>query len=280
MPFPELTALARYLETTSPDDTEEQVLNLDRVRELRAYVSTKHVEEVTGSVEAARILIEILATPTSLVDREEVLGLACRLLSVAEGAVEALSTSPAAATTSPRVQTIHDMVLGEMLIELGYAQRDQVAAGLRMHRKTRMPLGECMLLSGAATPERLLETIRLQERLRGGETSPPLAADSTTDEPVAAPTEKSADTRVAEGEPSDFQASHYLFLGELLLQQGAIAGEQLERAMHRHHLEGVRVGDALLDAGALTEPQLQSGLELQERLRRVAGLECRGLTGA
>jgi len=64
-----------------------------------------------------------------------------------------------------------------------------------------------------------------------------------------------------------------IFLGEVLLGADMITNEQLEKALHLHHKTGLRVGEALVQLGALGEQDILDGLELQKQLRRIAGLQ-------
>ena len=51
-----------------------------------------------------------------------------------------------------------------------------------------------------------------------------------------------------------------------------IDNDQLEQAMHIHHHTGAQVGAALIQIGALSDEDLESGLELQRQLKFIAGL--------
>ena len=170
------------------------------------------------------------------------------------------------------------MNFGRMLVELGQVTRNQVAAALRFHRAKGPRIGECLLLQGAIAPEHLLNALKIQDLLRtppqgithetlarykqdaGLKTSAPASNNPLAPVPVsqkAAPAQ-----RVTEG----------IFLGEVLLGAEMITNDQLEKALHLHHHSGMRVGEALIQLGVLTEKDVQSGIELQEQLRRIAGM--------
>jgi hypothetical protein len=181
---------------------------------------------------------------------------------------------------NPELPLMNDLVLGRMLIELGHATRDEVAMGLRKHRTMGLPVGECLLLTGTVTADNLLDTLKLQQNLRTGldaeemlrrrEQERKALSGELYPEAGALPTEApSSDEPVDAG----MRVTEQMFIGEVLLGAGMITNEELGEAMNVHHLEGLRVGDALVRAGALTPEELETGLELQMRLRRVAGLK-------
>ena len=299
MTFPELTAFARHLEACSPDDLEEHENNRDLLGDLCAFVRSKDVPEISACLEGAHRLLELLAEPTRRVDRAAVQRIATDLIGLVESAITRrpaqqrvpppepeepellgeLELVDAGESEPPRLQGIRDMVLGTMLIELGHATRDQVAAALRMHRRMGLPVGECMLLSGATSPDHLLETLALQRKLRAEpEPQAPrkderlLAVDRKVREKQAEMARAYGVQTPAEVKPG-MRVTEAMFLGEVLLGAGLITNEALEEAMHLHHLEGLQVGQALLRLGALSEEDLEHGLELHKKLRHVAGLK-------
>ena len=162
------------------------------------------------------------------------------------------------------------MVLGRMLIELGHATRQEVAAGLRQHRQMGMPIGECLLMSGAVSPERLLETLRLQEKMRS--MAQEVSLETMIEAERVREEVRAEEARQRKPAAAAMRVTKDMFFGEVLLGAEMITNEQLELAMRIHHLEGLKVGEALVKIGALTEADVQEGLALQENLRYVAGL--------
>jgi hypothetical protein len=167
--------------------------------------------------------------------------------------------------------TPDDMLLGQILLRLGHVTAEQVERALAMHREKGMAIGECLLMTGACAPERVLEALQLQQRLRGG------AAPGATVVPVHPAAPHMA--RPAGAPPieiktppvqADFHVTTDIFLGEVLLGAEMITKEQLESAMRMHHLKRVRVGEALVELGALTADQVDTGIELQRSLQSIA----------
>jgi len=184
-----------------------------------------------------------------------------------------------------------DMAFGRMLVELGHVTRDQVAAALRFHRSRGPRIGECLLLTGSISPEHLLNALKIQDLLRAtphGITPETLERYKATPEPQA-PGPEAAEGKAPEREPraptpqrppdAAQRVTEGIFLGEVLLGADMITNEQLEKALHIHHHKGVRVGEALVQIGALTEEDVQAGIELQEQLRYIAGLQSVRMSG-
>lgn len=178
-----------------------------------------------------------------------------------------------AAVPTEEFPECNDEVLGKMLIALGHVTREQVASALRLHREKKLRLGECLLLQGATTPDRVLNTLKIQDSMRGAKNAEEDGQHfevEVTRTPLRRPMPKKSDGPPPK--PAALHVTEKMFIGEVLLGAEMITNEQLEEAMHRHHHDGVRVGEALVLMGALTEKEIQSGLALHESLRHIAGL--------
>ena len=173
--------------------------------------------------------------------------------------------SEAAPSTEPKTDQAaakgsEDPPLGRILLASKQITRAQLANALRFHRTRKMPIGECLLLLGACSPEALLSALRHQEQTREAGKAPEKPAKKV---PKPAPS-------YTDATQANMEVTTDMFLGEVLLGADMITHEQLEKAMHVHHLDGVRVGDALLSIGALTREELEAGLVLQRHLRNAA----------
>lgn len=162
-------------------------------------------------------------------------------------------------------------LLGQLLIEMGHVKETEVADALAMHRDRGMPIGECLLLGGAITPDKLMRALRIQAQLRAEALDPEVEQAPrrkvSLPPPGAMPSELHADKGKAA-----MRVTRDMFIGEVLLGSEVITEGELEEAMRIHHLEKIRVGEALLRLEAVTEEELDAALELQSRLRGIAGL--------
>lgn len=297
MTFHEITALSRHFAEADPADRREHGRNVDRLRELCAFVQGRIDPELAACLEATARLTEAMAGSSERLDRRSLHEIACRLLGTVEKVLQDLGRPAAgeeaislaepgttagaqdlAATTStesvqgpatyepkgdPALPKINNMVFGELVIELGWCTREQVERALDMHSKVGIPVGECLLVQGSATPEKILEALRIQERMRS------MSAPHEPSDPASA---TSSQPRGLEPGDAGILVTKQIFLGEVLLGVGMITKDQLQQAMHRHHFENVRVGRALVELGALSEADLKRGLDIQRSLQFAAGL--------
>jgi len=166
-------------------------------------------------------------------------------------------------------------LLGSILLALGNLPRKSLADALRMHRKGGLPIGECLLMSGAMTPDQIMHGLGLQERLR---LEHDMQADQRQKASVAAAQPRLLSTKkqtkkyksIRSAPQVEMHVTKQMFLGEVFLGADMITLEQLEQGMHLHHLKGIRIGEALVRSGAISAQDLVRGLELQQRLRSIA----------
>ncbi|MEM7308070.1 MAG: hypothetical protein AAF682_15435 [Planctomycetota bacterium] len=177
-----------------------------------------------------------------------------------------------------------DRLLGRILVELGHITREQLADALRFHRDKGLPIGESLLLRGCTSPDRLLEALSLQERMRElptedeeeQQTAAEEAPAAPTPAPAPAPAAPAAQNRPKPSAPrparpaADLMVTKDMFIGEVLLGAEMITNDELEQAMHMHHHDGLRVGEALVKLGAISQEELENGLELQRHLCKIA----------
>jgi hypothetical protein len=298
MKFSDLTQIARDLASSDPSDQTAFRNCLESVSELRELLSRHELPEVAGCLDAACQVIEALAGSPAFVGRPAVKRIACRMLYAvglelgdftlpdpARVVADAPSAKPAPPMTSSRAEPKEtaapasknprkaDMRFGRMLVELGHVTRKQVAAALRFHRNKGPRIGECLLLQGAMSPEQLLTTLEIQDLLRATpEGISPETLARYRDAGAAEARDVETDDSSTAG-TSPIAARHVtqeILLGEVLLGAQMITNEQLEEALHQYHHTGVRVDRALVQMGVLTEEDVQSGLALLKRLRRIA----------
>jgi hypothetical protein len=248
MKLPDLDALARDPE---PPGLPERT----RLRALARRLRERDGAELASTLEAALHLFEAAERSQGRLGAGRLQSMARNLLAQLAGPVTELLAPPAALPESgpsepaPR-QPEEQRGLGWILVELGYATEEEVEAALELQRAKGLRIGECLLMLGSVSPDRLLSALRVQE---GGGDAEPSAAPATS-----------------KGAPPAFRVTDAIFLGEVALGLELITGEQLEEAMHLHHHEGLRIGEALVKLGYLTEAGLEQALEMQRCLQSVA----------
>ncbi len=267
MAGPKLSALADRISETPPEERATHLANLDLLRQLANFARSQVPPDVTSCLLAVVHVLEALTGKTPGLDRVELHRLACELVRAVGDTLEGFEAPPPEAAQAPapspceaqlgEVQS--DPLLGQILIKLGRINEEQLEGALKFHREKGLPLGECLLVTGICPPEHVLDALKLQQKLREGPVYTP-----PTDAPAAG---------AAAGEATGDAAilvRQEMFLGEVLLGVGMINNEQLERAMHLHHHDGVPVGDALSQIAGLTAEQIRHGLELKQQLEGLA----------
>jgi hypothetical protein len=167
-----------------------------------------------------------------------------------------------------RTPRLTEMVLGEMLVELGHAGAAEVVAALDEQERTGELLGEILVARGSLTREVIDATVRLQVQLRAETT-----LDSLASPPPPAPARPAAKLRLSSGEARRQRESvDDNTLGAILMRQGSVTQVELERAMALQRGSGLRLGETLVEMHAAGWETINRAVELQRRLRSVAGL--------
>ncbi|CAG4884717.1 conserved protein of unknown function [Georgfuchsia toluolica] len=125
--------------------------------------------------------------------------------------------------------------LGEMLVDVGRAEPEQLMDALAEQARTGEKLGEIAIRRGWLDPGQLDRALRFQD---------------------------------AQSQKCDTKSR--LCLGEILVATGEISRAQLDDALARQRDSGRQLGSELVNAGHLKPHQLASGLHLQRRLVALA----------
>ena len=89
---------------------------------------------------------------------------------------------------------INEMVLGELLVELGHATAPQIQESLEEQEASGMLLGQILVEQEIMSPEAIEETVRLQHQLRGGSTRASL--DKIRDEEEGKASEEPSELKI------------------------------------------------------------------------------------
>jgi hypothetical protein len=170
-----------------------------------------------------------------------------------------------------RTPRINEMVLGELLVELGHVSADVIAEVVEEQEETGLLLGQILQQRGLVTEAQIEETVKLQRQLRG---------QSTLESVLKSTTKKlSGELRIGlrgEAPGSGVNAlrekGNDSLLGAILLRQGAITSAQLEQALSIQRASGLRIGETLVEMDATNWQTIERAVELQKRLRHAAGV--------
>jgi hypothetical protein len=169
--------------------------------------------------------------------------------------------------TLKRTPRINEMVLGELLVELGHVTAENIREAIEEQAESGLLLGQLLQQRGLVTAEKIEDTVKLQRQLR---------AQTTLDSVLKSTAKKlSGELKIGlkgdrSGGPSD--KSSDTLLGAILLRQGAITNAQLDQCLSIQRASGLRLGETLVEMGATNWQTIERAVDLQKRLRQAAGV--------
>jgi len=277
MTAPQISKLAQRVEACRLDDLTEHAAIRDELVELRDVLLKASSTELAGCMEAAATLTRHLPQVGERAG-EEVKHIVCRLVSLVQ---ESLPTARSAGrdlapaeryrklkpstSEGSDLRLINDMLLGEVLVQLGVLSTEKVDAAIKTQQVTGMRFGEALVQLGAASWEDVDNALRLQGHL----------SDASHSEQEAGPTQ----AVTVEAPPiSAFGSEHLnvlndMMLGEEMIRMGTITREELQEALAIQNAAGIRIGEALVESGHATWDQVAEGVKMQERHRDQGGGE-------
>lgn len=253
----ELQSLAEQITRTLSSDRVELAHLHQTLKSARDRIPVLD-GELGARVKAAVMLTDFMARASDPVPQSDLMVVA-ELLdpSVAFPQANEEDATPQQETTGLRLMA--DMLLGDILIQMGVLSRSKLEDGLRLQLKTREPLGRCLVQLGAINSGQLEEALEVQLRMRGG-------ADAETGS-SSSNGGSGGGLTLKEDRGQYYQSVADCLLGEIMVRLGRISEEQLERALQVQRATGMRVGEALVDIGATNWTQIQRALEIQAQRR-------------
>jgi tetratricopeptide (TPR) repeat protein len=153
--------------------------------------------------------------------------------------------------------------LGELLISAELVTEDQLKAGLETSASSFLPIGRTLVLSGVLSEELLTTAINAQKLLRSQKVTRKQAIEGM----------KAAKLRTPETSPQGRQRHFYKLparnsvrLGELLIAADALTETQLSAAVEIGLVNGLSLGQVLIEMGFVEPQALDASLALQKML--------------
>ncbi len=268
MPVATFYDLAHRIATCPYDDVELQATLLEEVKGIRREWKENTTTELGGCMDAAVMLLAFIGelSPNAATESLQLVSrLVCltaqnfaeeenRTGSPAELAPPRFAPLEVAHQPSPAVEK--DVMLGEVLVKLRHVTVEDVQRALIHQRRTGIRLGQALVEIGAVETGQIQEAVEVQNRMRsnGGPRSLTLRTADEVENP------KDSELRLV----SD------AFLGEILIRQGYIDTSKLDQGMLIQRATGIRIGEALVQNGAITWDQLEEALRLQALARKDA----------
>jgi hypothetical protein len=323
MSFQEFQAIGRLIQQADPSDFEEIQAIHNQILRLRDVMEMGHAQDIASCLDAAALLVESLPHRQD-VDPADFLATVSRLLATVQtnfainrgavtspGFVKAEASPPEAKPAPQRVtrgsvHVMNEMLLGEVLLNLGAVNEEQLAQAIELQKESGEKLGDVLLSMGILEQSSIEIAVRLQEQLRAAncrtqakakpqEPAPaaePRQAAPVQEPPAASPAEPPRPEKAKVGKPINLampvpaKPSRGLeimsdsLLGQVLIRIGAIRREQLEQALKIQRAAGIRIGEALVELGATTWEVVEKAVELQRDKRGPArGTPLDGDTG-
>ena len=152
------------------------------------------------------------------------------------------------------IEVINDMLLGELLVELGFVTQDDVDDALEYQIGENCRIGDALVAMGRASLADVETAVHLQDHLHR----------AAVVRSIADPNVRSVRAKVL----------NRMLLGQILLAAGEVTNAQLEEAMRvQRQTEGLHLGEALVQIGATTTEAIEEALELQRAARESEGGE-------
>jgi len=294
-----IRTLVKLIADTRPVQSARRQSLIGELRALRSDLDPQQAQTHLHSLDAAILLMEFMNRSDEVATAETIQTVAHLVGTIEEESLRpsparlrSLAPQPAAADVHEHrdLRLTQEFLLGSILVQAGVLSQDSLARGLHLHTSSGQPLGQCLVQLGAASREQIAAAVAYQESLRETEpTSAPVArgprpiarAAATPPTPVAPPpvtprvAARPADPaglalRLTSKQRGVVQSIHSQVLGEILVRLGSITREQLERALHVQRAACIHIGEALVENGATTWDQIKRALDVQRQLRRAA----------
>jgi len=164
------------------------------------------------------------------------------------------------------MRAVGDMLLGEILLKRHQVLPSHVDDAMRLQQQDRIQLGEALVRLGAATREQVSGALKYQDDCRRL-----VQSVGERPRPGGGPTPKlTLRMKGEQGCDPGLQLLSEVLLGEVMVRNGIVTREELERGLKAMRATGLRLGEALVSARACTWQDVERGLELQARARRYA----------
>ena len=154
--------------------------------------------------------------------------------------------------SKPESTDLNEMKLGQVLVQLGLVNPEQLSQALDHQRDTKVRLGEALASLGHVVPHELQHALGLQSKMREfADSQPPTDGYSTKPK-------------------IEMDAWQESLLGAILVADRAITEQELKKGLSIQRATGMRLGEALVHHGLSDWKAVRAGIQAQERLRHEA----------
>ena len=288
----QISALARRIACSNPEDTGEQQQILERLQEVRKMLKRASDHDTQAYLDAAIMMVNYV-TEMGHIGGREILTVVSQLLGslqreyAEKAASGGAKQEPEAAkpkepkgltlagrpdvASSLHMRLIGDLLLGEVMVKLRYIRPETIEEALKIQRATGVRFGEALVQTGQATWNQVKAALRYQEENRN---RPSGAIEPVEGFHAAGPSTKgiSLDISSAAAEPDapQMEVLSQVLLGEILVQNGIISQDQLQQGLRHQRSSGKKIGEALIDIGVARQNDIEYALRMQAQMRKYA----------
>ncbi len=278
MSFLQLSALARRVASSDPKSGDEQREIQERLTQVLDSIDRAQHPRACESIDGALFLLNY-TVKMGEIGGPEVLSVIERLLNNAhELLVQDQSSAPKGPArhvvlkggNADAADVVGDMLLGEIMLKKGMLLPDHVDQALQICRQSGVLFGEAIVRTGAATQAQVDEALKYQDSCRNLVQSISHTRPAASAGPVGGVTLKMSDDKPEDEAPLGLRLMSDVLFGEVLVRQGILSQEQLERALRSQRATGARLGEELVNLGYCSWTDVNYALDLQGQMKRNA----------
>jgi len=251
MSLQEINDLARSMSRANPRDTEEQLVILEHLRRVRNDLEQSSNHDLAGCLDAASLLSEYLIQVGCL-GPEAILQVMNRLVNIVQDAFTGpLPTAESEGSSAPAAPIVQTGLVGQRPQHVSHQPQLQHAQHAQHVQHAQHAQHAPAPSPYQAPGPQLIEPgfTRIPESLK---TPPPPKWTSLR----------------GSGEPGlDLRMASDRYLGEILIDMGAITKGQLDKALEIKRMTGLRTGQALIDMGAATWEEVKEAVRIQKSMQ-------------
>ncbi len=275
MPIPTINVLVTRIARTDPFDSQANLEFLETLKSVRSSLQDSGPPAALEGLDGAILLLHFHVR-TEFEGGSELMAVLLRMVKFVQlnllqgsgathvpgtmGLEEPMSINP--------VNVVQDMQLGQILLRMGYVNEDEINECLAYAKGLGIPFGQGLLENNVVGEDPIREALSYQKACR--------EAAVTREAPqVSLPLRRTEGQRVIKSNSAgDCESGQGLRLltdvarGELLTRGSVITHQQLEEARLCQRATGVRLGEALVSAGACSWSDVESALNTQAKMRR------------
>lgn len=276
MSIPTINSLANRIANADPLDSNSNQEILESLIKMRGEIQSVNNATALEGLDGAILMLNFHLR-TEGMGGSELMKVLCRIVQYVQlclqQSAEVASTKGALnledALCLDPVAMVDDMQLGQILLRMGHINEQDINLGLAFGRDRNLLFGEALVQCGKVSPLQVQEGLNYQDTCRRTALARE-AGQTKTDKYVREDGQRVIKMSSPDGpdQTLGLRLMTDVMLGAILIRNGKITQKQLDASLLCQRVTGMRLGEALVEAGACTWNQVESAIELQAKLRR------------